>query len=107
MKEENIKHNIVLLNHGPVIIENNTFYKLEYCFADTNLWVDTLKRKGAVPHQVFCSKDLSGLLKLSDTFKSFVLEGVLVVDYKNPLNQKFKPKKLTDTQSKNVIDLSE
>ncbi len=102
-----MKQSIILLNYGLVDIEGSSFFRIEYCFADRKMFVDTEKRKGALPHQIFLKKDLSRYFSIEDVFTTYELYGELVDDYKNPLNQKFKATKIINTQSKSVINISE
>lgn len=104
---EDVKFQIVLLNHGKVKIKDKDFYKLEYCFADKEHYINTERLKGVVPLQLFVAKDLSSKLKVEDTYHTFELQGEMIPDYQKPLNKKFKLKKMIDTQSKNAISVSE
>lgn len=102
-----MKQDIILLNFGLVQIEDSEFFRIEYCFANKKMFVDTEKRKGVLPHQIFIKKNLSKYFSIDDVFTTYELYGELVDDYKNPLNQKFKPTKIINTQSKVVINISE
>lgn len=104
---QEVKFQIVLLNHGKVKIGEKTFYKLEYCFADKEHYLNTERVKGVVPTQLFIAKDLSNVLKVDHTYKAFELTGEYVPDYEKPLNKKFKLKKMLDIADKNVINISE
>lgn len=104
---ENVKFQVVLLNHGKVKIGEKQFYKLEYCFADKEHYLNTDRVKGVVPVQLFISYDLSNKLKLEDVYHTFELHGEMIPDYQKPMNKKFKLLKMVDTQSKNVISVSE
>lgn len=101
-----MKYSIILLNYGLFNIEGKTFTKLECSFAKKDMYVESKKVNGVVPFQIFILGDYTDKLSINDVYQCFDVEGEMITDPQKPMNKKFKPIKLINTMSKNVINLS-
>lgn len=103
-----MEFDIMLLNivSGKTSLGNN-YYALGYIFLGDDFISDNDKFKGVSENRVFVNSDITKYLDVTSIFKKFKLVGDLVSDYRNPLNQIFKPTKLIDVKANYEISLSD
>lgn len=103
-----MEFDIMLLNIVSGKTKNgNNYYSLGYVFLDNDMIADNEKFKGVTEHRVFVNTDITKYLDVNSIFKKFKLVGDLVPDYRNPLDQNFKPLTLIDVKANYEISLSE
>lgn len=101
-------YKIILLN----ILKGETdkgkkYYRLGYVFNDKEMIASNENFKGVTEHSIYVNADVFKCLDENSIFKQFELHGEMTQDYKNPLNQIFKPISLIDIKANYAIDLLE
>ncbi len=103
-----MEYEIMLLN----ILKGKTdkgreYYRLGYIFYDRGMVADNDKFIGVSENGVYVQADVFKSLDKDSIYRKFTLRGELQADYKNPLNQVFKPLSLFDSKANYEISLLE
>ena len=108
MNKDSMKYDIMILNvmHGETSKDKKPYTKIGYVFFDDKLIAENPNFQGVTEQAIFIMKDLRGTLGKDSIFKVFSLIGEMQDDYKNPLNQVFKPTILKDKKANYDISLA-
>lgn len=105
---EQKEYKIMLLNviYGTTK-EGKDYTRIGFVFKDKDKVLNSDKFCGVTEQSVFVTKDIKGYLDNGSIFRTFLLKGEMIPDYKNSLNARFKPLVLYDEVAKFEIVLSE
>lgn len=103
-----MEYEIMLLN----ILKGKTdkgreYYRLGYIFYDRSMVADNEKFIGVTENSLYVQADVFKYLDKDSIYRKFTLKGEYISDYKNPLDQKFKPLTLFDGKANYEISLLE